>query len=49
MKPLAFCGFLAAFGVSSLPAQPAPPTDQKTIIFVAGPKDHGCVDRHEYQ
>jgi type 1 glutamine amidotransferase len=49
MKTLAFCGFLA-FGVSSLSAQPAAmPPDQKTILFVAGPKDHGRVDRHEYQ
>src|ERR1044071_8306062 len=23
--------------------------EQKTIVFVAGPKDHGRVDRHEYQ
>src|SRR5881628_992489 len=51
MKTLAFCGFLTAFGVSSLPAQPTatPPPDQKTILFVAGPKDHGRIDRHEYQ
>jgi len=49
MKTLAFCGILAAFGISSLPAQPAATPDQKTIIFVAGPKDHGRVDRHEYQ
>ena len=49
MKTLAVCGLLAAFGVSSLPAQPAATPDQKTIIFVAGPKDHGRVDRHEYQ
>ena len=49
MKTLAFCGLLAAFGVSRLPAQPAATPDQKTIIFVAGPKDHGRIDRHEYQ
>src|ERR1041384_7392218 len=51
MKKLALCGFLAALGASTLPAQPgaAPSPDQKTIVFVAGPKDHGRVDRHEYQ
>jgi hypothetical protein len=27
---------------------PAMAQDQKTILFVAGPKDHGRVDRHEY-
>jgi hypothetical protein len=49
MKTLAFFGLLTVFGISGLPAQPAATPDQKTIIFVAGPKDHGRIDRHEYQ
>src|SRR5690349_21366907 len=50
-KTLPLCVFTAALAVSCLPAQPAgtPPADQKTILFVAGPKDHGRPDRHEYQ
>src|SRR5689334_25289581 len=48
MKTFAFCGLPAAF-LGLLSAQPAPPPDQKTILLVAGPKDHGRVDRHEYQ
>ncbi|MEO8594610.1 MAG: ThuA domain-containing protein [Candidatus Solibacter sp.] len=52
MRTLALCGILTAFAIGSLSAQPgAQPAspDQKTILFVAGPKDHGAVDRHEYQ
>jgi type 1 glutamine amidotransferase len=40
--------FLAAFGLASI-VFPALAQDQKTILFVAGPKDHGRPARHEYE
>jgi len=47
MKTLKLCSFLAGFAATSF-ILPALAQDQKTILFVAGPKDHGRVDRHEY-
>jgi type 1 glutamine amidotransferase len=47
MKIMELCSFLAALAVSNL-TSPVMAQDQKTIVFVAGPKDHGRVDRHEY-
>jgi type 1 glutamine amidotransferase len=50
MKRPIFCCFPAALAVSSF-LFPALAQDQKTIVFVAGPKDHGRIGnaRHEYE
>ena len=42
--------FIPLFVAVALLAQtPAPTTAKKKIVFLAGPKDHGAVGRHEYE
>src|SRR4051812_202804 len=37
------------FVVATLLAGAQAPTTKKKIVFLAGPKDHGAVGRHEYE
>src|SRR3954470_13128884 len=47
MKSWKAFGCIVTLAVATL-TLPAVAQDQKLILFVAGPKDHGRVDRHEY-
>ena len=41
--------FIPLFVAVALLAQTPAPTTAKKIVFLAGPKDHGAVGRHEYE
>src|SRR6186997_2100781 len=41
--------FVAVTVLAGTQAQTTNPTAKKKIVFLAGPKDHGAVGRHEYE